>query len=206
MAISPSTVAIPSGAPDGKLGRQTSGAIEAYQNGAGLAVTGQIDDALLRRLFGSWGVGDVNAGNDRSCTAAALTTPPPPKITCTGGDIRGNQCICPEGTVRQPTGTNAWRCVEPEPGIVCRGGTIKNNECVCPRGTELVQTGTNAFRCNKPTPQLTCNGGRIKNNECVCPKGTTRVPTGTNAFACVRVETPQLQLIPAKPLKVPAVE
>ena len=178
----------PSGAPDGKLGPQTRGAIEAYQASAGLAVTGQIDDALLRRLFGSWGVGDVNAGNDRSCAAAALTTPPPPSITCTGGTVSGNQCICPEGTVRQPTGTNAWRCVEPAPEIVCLGGTIKNNECVCPRGTEVVQTGPNAFRCVEPEPEIVCRGGTIKNNECVCPRGTEVVQTGPNAYRCVEPE------------------
>ena len=47
-----------SGAPDGKVGPQTGKAIADYQQSVGMAVTGRVDSALLRHLFGSWGDGD----------------------------------------------------------------------------------------------------------------------------------------------------
>ncbi len=173
------------GTADGKIGPQTKAAIEAYQASAGLPATGRVDDTLLRRMFGSWGVGDANSGNDRACATAAVAPPPPPAITCTGGTFSNNQCVCPSGTVRQQTGTNAYRCV---PTITCRGGTVENNECVCPRGTNVEQTGTNAYRC---VPTIVCRGGTVKNNECICPKGTEVQQTGTNAYRCVPI-TPQI--------------
>jgi len=38
-------------------------------------------------------------------------TPSPPSITCTGGNVQNGQCVCPVGTRRQRTDTNAYRCV-----------------------------------------------------------------------------------------------
>ncbi len=177
----------PSGAPDGKVGPQTRGAIQAYQTAVGLPQTGQIDDALLRRLFGAWGVGDANAGNDRSCAAIALETPPQPQISCAGGTVRNNQCVCPQGTERQQVGTYAYRCVVPPPQITCTDGTVRNNECICPPGAERRQVGTNAYRCVFPPPRIVCTGGSVRNNECVCPPATIRQQTGPNAYRCVSI-------------------
>jgi hypothetical protein len=181
------------GQPDGKIGPQTRQAIEAYQERASLAVTGRVDDALLRRLFGAWGVGDADAGNDRACATAAVQPPPPPAITCTGGTVRNNQCFCPTGTERQQVATNVFRCVKPPPAITCSGGTVRDGRCVCPKGTERQQVGTNAFRCvTPPPPAITCSGGTVRDGRCVCPKGTERQQVGTNAFRCVTPPPPAI--------------
>ncbi|MCB1500830.1 MAG: peptidoglycan-binding protein, partial [Bauldia sp.] len=135
----------PAGTADGKVGPKTRGAIEAFQGAAGLPVTGQVDDAMLRRLFGSWGDGDANAGNDRACAATTVSAPPPPQVICAGGTVSNNQCVCPKGTVVQQTGADAYRCIKPPPAITCIGGKVQNNACVCPGGTEVQQTGPNAW-------------------------------------------------------------
>ena len=155
------------GKPDGKLGPQTRKAIQAYQARAGLAVTGRLDDQLLNQLFVSWGTGDSNAKNDRSCAAVHLQ-PSFESMSCTGGRIVNSECICPRGTEVQQTGTHAYRCV---PTITCEGGKADNNRCYCPRGLVAEQIGTNAYRCVKPQPRITCRGGAVRNNQCICPRG-----------------------------------
>ena len=61
---------------------------------------------------------------------------PQPVVTCVGGTIRNNQCICPSGTVGEQFGTNAWRCVATVPAqITCAGGSVVNGQCVCPQGS-----------------------------------------------------------------------
>jgi hypothetical protein len=177
---------IPSGRPDGVFGPQTRRAVEAYQLEAGLPVTGQIDDVLLRRLFGSWGVGDANAGNDRSCAAIVLETPPPPppsRIVCEAGTVRDNECVCPEGWTRRRIGPDAYRCIPP-PRIVCEGGTVRNNDCVCPEGWTRRRLAPDIYRC-LPPPPIVCEGGTVRNNECVCPEGWTRRRIGPNTYRCV---------------------
>ena len=181
----------PAGNVDGKVGPTTGSALEAYQAAVGLPVTGRIDDALLRRLFGSWGIGDANGGNDRACATVVVETPPPPEIICQGGKISNNQCFCPAGTQIQQFGTNAFRCVTPPPPppeIVCQGGKISNNQCFCPAGTQVQQIGPNAFRCvtpPPPPPEIVCQGGKISNNQCFCPAGTQVQQIGPNAYRCV---------------------
>ena len=177
----------PAGRPDGKAGPQTGKAVAAYQERIGVAVTGRIDGTLLRQLFGTWGKGDANTANDRSCVTTLLKPTPLPPVRCSGGTVQNNQCLCPEGTERRQIGTNAYRCVALPPEITCRNGTVRNNECICPRGLVVEQTGRNDYRCVKPQLQITCRGGQVRNNECICPPRTEVQRTGPTAFACVPV-------------------
>ena len=177
----------PAGRPDGKAGPQTGKAVAAYQERIGVAATGRIDGTLLRQLFGTWGKGDANTANDRSCVTTLLKPTPLPPVRCSGGTVQNNQCLCPEGTERRQIGTNAYRCVALPPEITCRNGTVRNNECICPRGLVVEQTGRNDYRCVKPQLQITCRGGQVRNNECICPPRTEVQRTGPTAFACVPV-------------------
>ncbi len=110
-----------------------------------------------------------------------------PVITCKGGKVENNQCVCPTGTEVQQVSRNAYACMPVPPSITCRNGTVRNNECVCPRGLVVEQTGRNDYRCVKPQPQITCKGGKIDNNQCICPRGTEVQRVGPNAFACAPV-------------------
>jgi hypothetical protein len=76
----------------------------------------------------------------------------PPRLSCAGGTLKGNDCVCPRGTKEVKAGANAFRCVanvsEPTPPkISCAGGVLKGNDCMCPRGTREIKAGANAYRC-----------------------------------------------------------
>jgi hypothetical protein len=40
-------------------------------------------------------------------------SPTAPAIVCAGGSVSNGQCLCPQGTIRRQTGTNAYRCAPP---------------------------------------------------------------------------------------------
>jgi len=65
------------GPADGIAGRRTRAAIRAYQQDAGLPVSGEIDAALVARLLGSAAQGDGNPANDRACVSVQLIAPEP---------------------------------------------------------------------------------------------------------------------------------
>ncbi len=104
-------------------------------------------------------------------------------LTCVGGTVKNNECVCPSGTHAEQSGPNAYRCLA---NLTCRGGTVQNNQCVCPEGSTPKQIGTNIYGC---VANITCTGGKVKDGKCVCPKGTNLTSTGNNAFACVRPST-----------------
>jgi hypothetical protein len=55
-----------------------------------------------------------------SVTPSAPPAAAAPSITCQGGSIQNNKCICPQGTHRQRTGRNAYRCAPIVPGPLQR--------------------------------------------------------------------------------------
>jgi uncharacterized repeat protein (TIGR01451 family) len=145
--------------------------------------------AKLLRLLG-WKIKEVTSGGR---TILCGKAPPPP--ICSGGSLRNGQCICPKGTERKKTGTNAYRCVKLPPRLTCTGGKVQKGRCVCPKGTEREKTGTNAFSCktaSAPTgPSLICIGGKVQRSQCVCPRETTRKQTATNAYRCEKASSAQ---------------
>jgi hypothetical protein len=81
-----------------------------------------------------------------------LTTPPGgPKLSCSGGRLKGDDCVCPRGKREVKLGARAFRCVsqvsDPKTTISCAGGFVRGHDCVCPRGTKEVKAGPHAFRC-----------------------------------------------------------
>jgi len=74
-----------SGTADGKIGSRTRLAIRAYQKSAGLEVTGDVDESVLRQLFGTLAEGDANPGNDSSCLTLPVGRVAEPGPTCTRG-------------------------------------------------------------------------------------------------------------------------
>jgi|GEM_PF-2676282 len=149
--------------------------------------------AKLLRLLG-WRIEEVTSGGR---TILCGKAPPPP--ICSGGSLRNGQCVCPKGTERKQTGTNAYRCEKPlpppPPPLTCTGGKVSHGQCVCPKGTERKQTGTNAFACETasapPGPSLICIGGKVQRSQCLCPTGTTRKQTAKNAYRCEKASAAQ---------------
>ena len=60
-------------------------AIRAYQKGAGLPETGDVNEALLRQLFGNPVAGDANPGNDSSCLTFSVERATEPGPACASG-------------------------------------------------------------------------------------------------------------------------
>jgi hypothetical protein len=118
-----------------------------------------------------------------------------PSITCSGGSVRNGQCICPTGTERKQTGTNAYRCVETTPPPRCDKGWLEVSrdraKVLRTQGWDIkeVTSGGKSILCAKE-PSLTCSGGSVRNGQCVCPSGTERKQIATNAFRCVTNESP----------------
>jgi hypothetical protein len=146
------------------------------------------DRAKALRAQG-WEIREVTSGGQSILCAK------PPSLTCSGGRVQDGQCICPKGTERKQTGTNAFACLKtttPLPQLVCSGGSVEGGQCICPKGTERKQAGPNAFRCVKSAPALQlliCSGGSVEGGQCVCPKGTARQAAGPNAFRCRKLPT-----------------
>jgi hypothetical protein len=126
-------------------------------------------------------VKDKRPENDRHVSIITIAARGP--ITCVGGAVRNSECVCPQGTQREQSGPNAYRCVAPP--VTCNGGTVRNNQCVCPEGTLRQQTGPNAYTCGPPP--LVCLGGAVQNNQCVCPQGSNPQQTAPNSYRCVAI-------------------
>ncbi len=203
----------PAGAPDGKAGARTRKAVRDYQKRVGLPVTGRIDNALMRQLFGDWGNGDARADNDRACTdveiqAADLppVVAPPPRCEAGWTEMSRERAkiLSRRGwQVKRVTrsGRTIWcaqRRTTPPVTPTCTGGRTRNDQgqCVCPSsrpnwtGQRCVActggTRWNAQKraCIKPTP--TCTSGRIwspRRNTCVCPANRPHW-TGKSCIAC----------------------
>ncbi|MCZ7595101.1 MAG: hypothetical protein M5U16_09430 [Hyphomicrobium sp.] len=128
-----------------------------------------------------WQIREVTSGGQSILCARA------PSLTCSGGHVQDGRCICPKGTERKQTGTNAFSCVKTTPSLTCIGGSVVSGQCICPKGTTRKQTATNAFSCVKtspPPPALICSGGTVQGGKCICPKGTVRQTVGKNQFRC----------------------
>ena len=128
---------------------------------------------------------DSNPADDRHVSTIVIRQPeqPAPPV-CTGGEVVDGKCVCPEGTIRQSKGDNAFACVRPP--LVCVDGIVRGGQCFCPEGAERQQTGNNAYRCiAAPPPQTICEGGRVRGGECQCPDGTDRQQVGDNAYRCI---------------------
>src|SRR5262249_35247206 len=68
-----------------------------------------------------------------------------PNLTCAGGTVKNNECVCPSGMHAEKSGPNAYRCLA---NLVCRGGVVRDGKCVCPKGTNLTSMGdNNIFAC-----------------------------------------------------------
>ncbi|WP_290999708.1 peptidoglycan-binding protein [Hyphomicrobium sp.] len=128
-----------------------------------------------------WQIREVTSGGQSILCARA------PSLTCSGGHVQDGRCICPKGTERKQTATNAFSCVKTTPSLTCIGGSVVSGQCICPKGTTRKQTATNAFSCVKtspPPPALICSGGTVQGGKCICPKGTVRQTVGKNQFRC----------------------
>lgn len=213
----------PAGPIDGKMGPRTRNAIIDFEGATGLSQTGQYSDALMQSIFGVWAIGDALANNDQSCISVAVqppaapptpAAPPPsqpsvtppaaqPSITCTGGTIQNNQCVCPQGTFRRQTGANAYQCVAQFiPGVVpqltCQGGSLQQGQCICPQGTERKRILPGVFRCERVAePTIFCGGGTIENNRCVCPPGMEAQERAPDTFKCVKSAPTQTPSAPS---------
>ncbi len=137
-------------------------------------------------------VKDSNPQDDRHVSTIFIAQPEQPAPpTCTGGEVVDGKCVCPDGTVQQSRGDNAFACVKPP--LVCIEGIVRGGQCFCPEGAERQQTGDNAYKCvTPPPPEIICDGGRVRRGECQCPDGTERRKTGDNAYRCVTPPPPQI--------------
>ena len=172
------------GAVDGKAGRQTRAAIREYERKAGLAVTGQINAALLGKLFKGRVAGDANPRNDKACVTVDLQAGA--SDTCTGGRFRSagtGECLCPSRkpfwngelcTTRQtttPPPSGPSQTSGPSQRR-CSGGRVRNkkNRCVCP-SNKPVWTGKSCIVRSTKKPPPRCSGGRVRGSrgQCVCP-------------------------------------
>jgi hypothetical protein len=178
---------------DGLMGRKTASAIEAFQGERGMAVTGDVDEALIEALR-SLALPDANAANDQVCISVPVTK----TITCGFGEqVVGESCqaSCParndhwngDRCVTCGSGerwsADRLRCVEAPPDCDAGTTTLRGGECRCaynsmervsatrcrcPSGTELVS----GEGCVRPQPQ--CPFGKIYNSR-----------TGQCDFICI---------------------
>ncbi|MBD1544920.1 peptidoglycan-binding protein [Roseibium aggregatum] len=163
----------PAGRPDGQVGPNTRGAVRDFQENAGLPVTGRIDEALLRRLFGSWGAGDGNAANDNSCVTIGLDQAAEPAPVCGPGQetIRPSQVqrLRAQGwrIDRLTSGGQTIFCGSPpvvvEPPLACPPGyEAYRNKNRIPRNSDVLRRtrGNEVLFCARPRPQAeTCPPG-----------------------------------------------
>lgn len=167
------SLGFPAGRPDGKVGPNTRGAVRQFQESAGLPATGRIDEALLRRLFASWGAGDANAANDNSCVTIGLdqpVQPPPvvePPLACPPGyEAYRNRNRIPRNSevLRRTRGNQVLFCARPRPQAeTCPRGfrevSRQRARDLARQGWEIRQVGN--LMCARPVerPALQCPGG-----------------------------------------------
>ncbi|WP_342642346.1 peptidoglycan-binding protein [Rhodoligotrophos ferricapiens] len=112
------------GPVDGLAGARTRSAIQAFAAEEGQPSDGQINDALLGRLFGSWGNGDLRSQDDRDCASLPLRR------------SRGSVAVAPDCG---PTDLLLkGRCVSR--ASLCDGGRqfqASDNSCTCPQAAPL---------------------------------------------------------------------
>lgn len=155
------------GPVDGQAGGKTRGAIADYQKSTGQTATGQIDAALLRRLFVSWGDGDANAANDNRCATVAIRQPVVPPPVCAAGQTRIDparmSALRAQGWNIAPV-TRAGQtiyCGSPPAALSCPSGyKAYPSQNRVPKGWEVVtrRGGNQVLYCARP-PQESCPRG-----------------------------------------------
>ena len=109
--------------------------------------------------------------------------------------MRNGECICPTGTERKQTGTNAYRCVETAPPPQCDRGWLEVDrdraKALRAQGWDIKEVPSGkSILCAKAPPPPQCVGGEVVRGQCECPQGTERKQTGPNAFRCVETAPP----------------
>ncbi|MEZ5924950.1 MAG: peptidoglycan-binding domain-containing protein [Hyphomicrobiaceae bacterium] len=117
------------------------------------------------------------------------------QIACAGGQVQGNQCVCPKNTTRQRLSDRRYRCVANQSGgggiapqITCAGGKLDGRTCVCPSDTKLQKLSSTRYKCvaaGGSATKITCVGGTVSGNRCICPQGSKAQVTSKNAYRCV---------------------
>ncbi|MEZ5776588.1 MAG: peptidoglycan-binding domain-containing protein [Hyphomicrobiaceae bacterium] len=123
--------------------------------------------------------------------------PKPDKIVCSGGSVKGDRCVCPNGRPYQ-VGVRQYRCVkDSDRQITCQGGSVAGNRCVCAKGLKVVGIGRNAYRCVRGSDPggdetgggsagIVCSGGKVQGRTCVCGANFRAVRIGNNRYNCIR--------------------
>ncbi len=152
---------------DGQVGSKTRNAIADYQKSTGQIATGQIDTALLRRLFVNWGVGDANAANDNSCTTVTIRQPIVAPPVCVAGqkqiDPSQLKVLRAQGWKITPVtrGGQTIYCGVPPAPLACPPGykAYRDKDKIPPNSDVLrQQRGDQVLFCARPQP-ISCPPG-----------------------------------------------
>jgi hypothetical protein len=104
------------------------------------------DRAKVLRAQG-WEIDEVTRGGESVLCAKQ------PSLTCTGGRVDDGQCICPTGTERKQTATNAFACVKTAPPPQCDKGWLRSAKRGPKAGARLgdrrVTSGGKSILCAK---------------------------------------------------------
>jgi uncharacterized repeat protein (TIGR01451 family) len=174
------------GTVDGKIGSRTRSALRAYQQGAGLPVTGDIDEPVLRQLFGGLAEGDPNPGNDKDCVTFAVQRTVEPGPVCARNQTevaaarvkalraqgwrietvrRGGVTIyCGTPPEREPTPPMVVPPVIVSPALICPPGyEAYRTRGKIPPNSEIIRrtAGDLVYYCARPKPRpvLRCPDG-----------------------------------------------
>lgn len=138
-------------------------------------------EGFLAAVHGTWGTGDLRAGNDKSCIRIALGTPSPVLNCGTGERLVSGQCV-------------------PSASLCTAGRSLDSasQSCACPASAPIFDAATMA--CVSASAAISCEPGRaLVNGQCVCP--SERPVWAENA--CVELKSVEKKLAPTPQAATP---